>query len=203
MQIKGIPIRDMGFIISETLITQKQFEGVLDYNPSQFKGMNNPVEFVSWYDAIAFCNKLSELRNLEPCYDISHARYEKDIYPPRLTQASVNTMSNKSGYRLPTAMQWIYCYGKDKWSGTDDPNLVSEYAHFNSTSTIEVKSLKPNHIGLYDMSGNLNEWSENQYVYGGSWENKNIESISINNTDQPYPNTKLATLGFRIIRNFF
>ncbi len=198
MIIKGIPIHDNGFVISETLITQEQFLSIAGYNPSIFKNPTNPVENVTWYDAISFCNQLSLSKNLIPCYDISYARYNEDN---RLKQASIFIKTTNSGYRLPTAMQWVTCIGSHLWSGTENPEELHLYAHYNSTNPIPVKSKKPNKLGLYDMTGNVWEWTDNQYIYGGSWKETDPYKMTLNETDQPYPTTYHPYLGFRIIRN--
>jgi formylglycine-generating enzyme required for sulfatase activity len=197
MIIKGIPLNDLGIVISETLVTQEQFTSVLGYNPSEYVHPTNPVENVTWYDAITFCNVLSVKKNLTPCYDITHARYDGN----RLRQGSVFTKSNNNGYRLPTAMQWVYCIGSPLWSGTENPEELHEYAHYNSTNTVPVKSLKPNKFGLYDMTGNVWEWTDNQYVYGGSYKEKDPYKMTLNETDHPYPTAFYPYLGFRFIRN--
>ena len=58
--IKMVNIPEQNFLMSNTEVTQKIYTSIMGSNPSYFKGDNNPVENVSWYDAIYFCNKLSE-----------------------------------------------------------------------------------------------------------------------------------------------
>ena len=83
-------VRISAFEMSAYEITQGQYEAVMGENPSSFRGANHPVEQVSWYDAVKFCNKLSELSGLEKCYDES--TWECDF--------------SKNGFRLPTEAEW-------------------------------------------------------------------------------------------------
>ncbi|MHB9027310.1 MAG: protein kinase domain-containing protein, partial [Candidatus Latescibacterota bacterium] len=81
------------FQMSETEVTQSQYQAVMGNNPSFFKSSeNNPVERVSWFDAIAFCNKLSERAKMEPCYNLSTGACD----------------FSRSGFRLPTEAEWEY-----------------------------------------------------------------------------------------------
>src|ERR1051325_8942206 len=83
------------FLVDPYLITQEDYLELMGRNPSKFIGTQLPVDSVSWLDAIPFCNKLSDLLNLEPAYDLK----EKE--------ASINYTSN--GYRLLTEAEWEYC----------------------------------------------------------------------------------------------
>ena len=124
------------------LVTQEQYERVMGKNPSQFKGPQNPVETVSWDDAVEFCRKLSALPE------------EKEA--GRL-------------YRLPTEAEWEYacragseadyCFG-------DDKAQLDQYAWYdkNSGGTTQAVGLKkPNEWGLYDVHGNVWEWCADWY----------------------------------------
>ncbi|MFC1614881.1 SUMF1/EgtB/PvdO family nonheme iron enzyme, partial [Gemmatimonadota bacterium] len=81
------------FQMAQTEITQAQYESVIGSNPSYWTGDDaRPVEQVSWYDAVTFCNKLSEAAGLEPCYDLSTRECDY----------------TKNGFRLPTEAEWEY-----------------------------------------------------------------------------------------------
>ena len=68
-----------GFLMSETLVTQQQYEYVMGANPSKMKGINRPVESVNWCEAVIFCNNLSMNQHLQPCYSIGNATDLRDI----------------------------------------------------------------------------------------------------------------------------
>ncbi|MCD6180377.1 MAG: formylglycine-generating enzyme family protein [Bacteroidales bacterium] len=82
------------FNIGKTEITQAQWKTVMGDNPSKFKGENNPIENISWYDAIEFCNKLSIMAGLQICYSGSGS--------------SITYNFSANGYRLPTNAEWEY-----------------------------------------------------------------------------------------------
>ena len=82
------------FYISATEVSQKEYEEIMEDNPSEFKGDNLPVENVSWYDAIEYCNKLSEKEGLTPVYTIEGENVTWD--------------KGANGYRLPTEAEWEY-----------------------------------------------------------------------------------------------
>ena len=107
-----IKIPGQNFEMSKTEITQELYKSVMGENPSRFKGANNPVECVSWYDAIWFCNKLSIAKGYEPVYSVdgntdiikwNYTPHQGNSIKGEITQ---NTSAN--GYRLPTVEEWQY-----------------------------------------------------------------------------------------------
>ena len=120
-------------------VTQEQYQQVMGTNPSKFKAPQNPVERVSWTDAVEFCRKLSAL-----------------------------PAEKKAGYvyRLPTEAEWEYsCRAgtSTTYSFGDSESELGDYAWYNSNSgatTHPVGGKKPNGWGLYDMHGNVYEWCQ-------------------------------------------
>ena len=98
----------LSFALSETPITQRQFEYVMGKNPSKLVGSDNPVESVNWCEAIIFCNTLSMMQNLVPCYTIgSMTNFTAiDASSPLWKRVNCNFVGN--GYRLPTEAEWEY-----------------------------------------------------------------------------------------------
>ena len=152
--------------------TQKMWIEVMENNPSKFKGDNKPVECVTWWQALDYCNKLSEKYDLEPVYDLSKSAQGilmikelggETVYP------DVANFKNTEGFRLPTEVEWEwFARGGQKaidegtfdyrYSGSDDINEVAWYYDNSGDQTHDVGLKKPNQLGLYDCTGNVWEW---------------------------------------------
>ena len=134
--------------IDKFLVTQDLYERVMgeDANHSQFRGSDRPVENVSWFDAIEFCNKLSEKTGLKNFYTIDKEKKEK-VIPD----------GNANGYRLPTEAEWEYaCRTSD--FGHEEIQEIAWIKENSDGRTHGVGQKHPNAWGLYDMLGNVWEW---------------------------------------------
>ena len=175
------------YSIGKYEVTQELFEAVMGENPSTNTTDNlaagetqelRPVETISWYHAVVFCNRLSILMGLEPCYTIIQENGDEVPYGSIALSAitqdcsgwqSVSCDFNKNGYRLPTEAEWEFAARGGNQSAADwnytyaGSNTNTEVAWSNSRH--EVGKLTPNRLGLYDMSGNLWELCWDVYVY--------------------------------------
>ncbi|MBL9043684.1 MAG: formylglycine-generating enzyme family protein [Myxococcales bacterium] len=152
-------VKVSAFAMAKYPATQKLYQEVMGENPSYFKGESLPVEQVSWFDAVRFCNKLSERVGLKPCYRIEETGAEPDVEWDRTAD----------GYRLPTEAEWEYaCRAgtKTAFSFGDDLAQIGEYAWFDGNSemqTHEIGTKKSNGRGLHDLHGNVREWCWDRY----------------------------------------
>ena len=162
------------FYIDPYEVTQKDYEAVTGKNPSYFKGENLPVENVTWFDAINYCNALSRSKGLTPVYTIEGE--------------TITWNRAANGYRLLTEAEWEYAARagsktifhvgdqitskqvnfqghypyliEENYVRHKDPKVItSDYR----AKTIAVGSLPPNQFGLYDMYGNVSEWCFDYY----------------------------------------
>lgn len=142
------------YFIGKYEVTQHEWLEIMGNNPAQFKGDNFPVESVSWYDAVEYCNRRSINEGLTPCYSVNGDNIYCDF--------SVN------GYRLPTEAEWEFAArGGNKSKGYlyAGSNSINEVAWYSKNSKVGkdcrtsiVGQKMPNELGLYDMSGNVYEW---------------------------------------------
>lgn len=188
------------FRLAKYPVTQALYWEVMKQSPSSFKGDQKPVETVSWTEAVTFCNTLSKLSGLEPCYTLI-LDSEKIAFNPQM-----------NGFRLPTEAEWQYaCQAGTTGIRYGDLSEIAWYKANSTHNTQEVGKKTPNAWGLYDMLGNVWEWCSDIYdedIYGsyrifrgGGWADEE-RSIMATTRRRSHPiSFKIDDLGFRIAQN--
>ena len=183
--------------VCKYLVTQDMWMEVMGENPSIFKGERRPVESVSWWEALEYCNKLSEKYNLKPVYDLN--KKEEGIL--KINQLEGNSeypniadFRKTEGFRLPTELEWEwFARGGEvaiqdgtfnyKYSGNDDIDIVAWYSNNSKNQTHDVGIKKSNQLEIYDCTGNVYEWcydtstsaymsEEFPYIYDSTQKNR-------------------------------
>ena len=234
---RSLTIQDL--IVSDHEVTRSEFKKIMGTDPSSASAydkngnkltgvavLNNPVTDVNWYDAIAYCNKLSIAEGLTPCYSVSgvtdwtNLAYSSIPSNTNWDEATCNFEAD--GYRLPTEAEWEWlARGGENYTyaGSNTVGDVAWYtSNTNDTGTREVKTKSPNGYGLYDMSGNVWEWcwdwygsissssasdgasaGSNRVERGGGW-SFNSGHCAVSYRSFSSPCLRDGGLGFRVVR---
>lgn len=179
--ITGRSVKIPSFFICDHEVTQGEYVKIMGENPSYFSNdasineeqKNRPVECVSFYDAIVYCNNRSIAEGLNPCYKINGSYKPSDWgFVPIVFNQDWNAVTcdfSANGYRLPTEAEWEYAARGGKkyigdgnrqylYAGNDDIKEVAWYVDDSNAKTHEVKEKDSNQLDIYDMSGNVAEW---------------------------------------------
>ena len=168
------------FYIDKYELTQGEYQSVMGTNPAHSYNVSDdrPVYYISWFDAIAYCNKRSMQESLTPCYTYYGYGTNPATWPHGWdtndnNQAYIECNWSASGYRLPTGMEWIFAAkgGNQSlhytYSGSNDINAVAWWGYStggNSDFGCHIVGTKaPNELGIYDMSGNCWEYTWDRY----------------------------------------
>lgn len=213
------------FYMSPAEVSQDEYEKIMGSNPSENKGGDLPVENITWYEAVEYCNALSEAEGLTKCYTVSGT--------------TVTWNRSADGYRLPTEAEWEYAcrantetpFNFGNYVNDTDANCYNAYGYNNDASgnwvngylehTVSVRNYNTNDYGLYNMHGNVAEWVWDWYseypsdavsdptgpdsgnykiARGGGWNDfpKHIRSAY----RSAYPaDVPLYSIGIRLVRN--
>ncbi|WP_225828337.1 formylglycine-generating enzyme family protein [Streptomyces naphthomycinicus] len=192
------PVEVGAFRMAAFPVTQSLYAEVTGLRPSAARGDRLPVEGVSWWDAVRFCNALSRGEGLTPAYHLSPA-HESAVWD-----------AAADGYRLPTEAEWEHACRAETTGPRYGP--LDDVAWYGGNSDGRIRPVggkRPNAWGLYDMLGNAWDWCWDVYdaeVYGtyrvlrgGGWSDAHW-SCRASVRRRSHPTFRIDDVGFRIAR---
>ena len=167
-------------------------------------GDNFPVVYVSWYDAIKWCNARSEKEGFTPVYQVNWETYKTGQIVPVVNNAA-------NGYRLPIEKEWEWAARGGvaskgyTYSGSNDAKAVAWTQENSKKESKIVGTKEPNELGIHDMSGNIVEWcwdkiNSSRRLRGGGWYFP-VEKSTVARGDSMNPDGRYGPFGFRVARN--
>ena len=186
------------YYIGETQVTQALWKAVTGKAPSHFNGDNRPVEQVNWDQCLYFMKRIND---------------------------ELSSQLKGMKFRLPTEAEWEFAARGGtksrgyKYSGSDNLYRVAWCGRNGNGGTHEVATLQPNELGIYDMSGNVDEWCLDRFdvyensiqtnpvgpkyggtrvIRGGSWRNLHWMDFCSSSRSFSDPHEHYATIGLRL-----
>jgi sulfatase modifying factor 1 len=193
------PVELEAYALAAFPVTQALYAEVTGNWPGTARGDRLPVEEVTWWDAVQFCNLLSRAERLTPAYDVF------------ADGEGIEWDASADGYRLPTEAEWEHACRAG--TGGARYGLLDDVAWYRGNSQERLHTVggkQPNAWGLHDMLGNVWEWCWDLYdaeVYGtyrvlrgGGWFDEQW-SCRASARRRSHPDLRIDDVGFRVARS--